>query len=220
MSIFIPQSIHCPVCGDGLVFEVVESVNADRHPDLKAAIVSGEFQSAVCPGCGEISRLEPDFTYLDVTANQWILAKPAADLVEWSGFERQATQALAVGFEVRVTFGWPALREKLLCADAGLDDVSLELLKAVLVVDSGPLALTEKLELRLLEVEADHLELGWVDAGTERLVEFMWVARTHLDAIVAVPDDWAGFREEISADPFVDVQRVTRPGPAAALAVA
>ena len=33
------------------------------------------------------------------------------------------------GFQPRLVFGWPALREKLLCASLSLNDVDLELLK-------------------------------------------------------------------------------------------
>ena len=41
MSLFESAKSPCPKCGTPHAFEVVASVNADRRPDLRAAILDG-----------------------------------------------------------------------------------------------------------------------------------------------------------------------------------
>src|SRR5947208_2057858 len=139
MSRIHVENIPCPKCNNPVEFGVVASVNADRRPDLRAAILTNTFQVGVCPQCSESFRIEPDLTYLDAARKQWILVLPAHDLAAWPALEQNArsafertygaeagavAQELGRGLTARIAFGWPALREKLLCGEHGLDDAT------------------------------------------------------------------------------------------------
>ena len=65
MSIFKAMQLTCPVCRKAFDYEAVHSVNADRRPDLRAAILDGSFQQVDCPSCRARFRLDPSFNYLD-----------------------------------------------------------------------------------------------------------------------------------------------------------
>jgi endogenous inhibitor of DNA gyrase (YacG/DUF329 family) len=49
---FRTETVNCPACATPVEFELVFSVNADRRPDLRDAIVAGTFQRQPCPSCG------------------------------------------------------------------------------------------------------------------------------------------------------------------------
>ena len=148
MSLFNHATVTCPRCSAGFDVDVVASVNADRRPDLRREILDGVFQVQTCAACGTRFRLPPSFSYIDVGRSQWIMAYPAAEMVNWAALEAQAAdifasaygaaappaaRAIGAGLVPRITFGWPAMREKLLCPELGLDDLTLELLKAAVM---------------------------------------------------------------------------------------
>ena len=58
MSLFKETVIACPSCERELSFETVHSLNADRRPDLREAILGSRFQRTSCPHCGAGFRLE------------------------------------------------------------------------------------------------------------------------------------------------------------------
>src|SRR5207244_5102653 len=121
-------------------------------------------------------------TYVDVARGQWIAAFPFARLGQWKELEEQtratftraygekasaAAQEIGAGLKARLTFGWAALREKLVAADKGLDDVILELAKTAIVrgLDKPPLGAGT--ELRLAGVEGDSLAVAWINGANE-----------------------------------------------------
>src|SRR5262245_32188809 len=99
MSIFETVSLQCPSCGKPVDFNAVASVNADRRPDLRVAIIDGTFQRKPCPQCGTEFRLDPQMTYIHVAKGQWIAVFPVSRLPDWQALEQrtQATFALAFG---------------------------------------------------------------------------------------------------------------------------
>lgn len=108
----------------------------------------------------------------------------------------------------RVTFGWPALREKLLARDEDLADVSLELCKAFIMrnVDSPIGAETE---LRLLAVEPEYLQFGWLLAADGSLGPTMKLARSVYEQIAADEEGaWAELRDSLSTAYFIDINRL------------
>jgi hypothetical protein len=223
MSLFRSSDLSCPSCGEVLPFHVVFSVNAVRRPDLREAILNGSFQRQTCATCGHAFRLEPEFNYTDVGREQWIAAFPLSKLGEWQRWEDHAREmfdraygaqasapahSIGVDLNPRITFGWAGLREKLIAADHGLDDATLELCKIAMLrgVDEQPLA--DETELRLYAVEGDQFVMGWIVASNERVVDMMRVPRSIYDDIEDEPDAWQELRQEISASLLVDMQRL------------
>ncbi|MET0429674.1 MAG: CpXC domain-containing protein, partial [Microvirga sp.] len=209
MSIFQTAQLTCPDCGARTEVQRCASVNADRRQDLRTAILDGTFQTAACSGCGARLRLPPHFTYLEVGRKLWIAAEPASEIETWPAIEAHVfqvydrsfglgaapiAQELADGLLPRLVFGWAALREKLVCDELGLDDVTLELLKMSVVrsVDGSPMA--DGSELRLIGGDAGTLNLQWVVAETEATLAALSVPRGVYDAIAADPAPWAAAR--------------------------
>lgn len=226
MSVFQTHEMPCPACGSAVRFEFADSVNGARRPDLREAMLDDSFQRLRCAACEAGFRLEPALTYLDVERGLWMLVRPAGLLTEWQAFESQAAEIHAEAFgaeagrsaraigarlQVRVTFGWPAAREKLLCAHHGLADTELELLKLGLMRLLGDPPLADDVELRLSGVQGvqgEQLQLTWVQVSTGRVVESMDVARTLYDDIAADTTSWAALRARFKGATFVDVHRL------------
>lgn len=218
----------CPVCGTSKSFELVASVNADRRPDLRTAILDGSFQCEKCDSCGSTFRTPPLMTYLDMGRHQWILVQPGSDVRQWRALQEKARSIFAVAYgpdapleaqeigremKARVVFGWGALNEKLLCSEYGLDDINLELLKMAVLKEVPDPPLKDQNDLRLIRVEGIELVLAWVNSEDEQVFNVLRVPRELYDEISADNDAWQPLRKELSADPFVDFNRLITADP-------
>lgn len=228
MSIFNTTEIPCPDCGTAVSFELVHSVNADRRPDLRQAILDRTFQRETCPACGHSFRVEPEFTYLNLQRGQYIAVWPLARMAQWRELEARSqaafdksfgkgappeAQALGRKLAPRAVFGWAALNEKLIAVDAGIDDRTLELVKADVIRSLDEVPVGHDRELRLVQVGADELNLGWVTTAGDELLEVLSVPRALLAEIEAEPEPWAELREDVVGPMFVDLQRSLLPAP-------
>lgn len=220
MSIFQTITTACPLCQAQVRFELVHSVNAARRPDLRAAILDRSFQRQSCPGCGHSFRMAPEFTYLDVQRQQFIAVYPADKLAQWQAYEQRAqasfdkafgpgsgAQALGAQLSARCVFGWGALNEKLLAAEAGIDDRTLELAKIAVLRSLDAMTLGDDREFRLLGATADEFFVGWLHTATEEVDGELAVPRSVLADVEAAPQAWAEVREQVVGPMFVDHQR-------------
>jgi hypothetical protein len=186
---------------------------------LRQQILDGDFQAVTCASCDVQFRLPPSFTYIDFKRIQWILAHPAFERHDWRAFEQVARDifntahgpdapetARELGREMspKITFGWPALREKLVCAEQGLDDVTLELVKLAVIRRVPNPPFSDTAELRLRAVEEDTLLFGWIADESELSVTSLRVPRAMFDA-VAGNSTWHSVRSELESHTLVDV---------------
>ncbi len=223
MSVYYTAHVDCPSCGTNNPADIFNSVNADRRPDLRQQILDGSFQVVTCSSCGTAFRFDPEFNYLDQARGQWIAVHPLGRLGRWqevladdrAAFDKSYGPTASAGareigatLTARVTFGWPAFREKLVAAASGVDDRELELLKIALLRTQDHSPLSQTVELRLVNVADGNLVLQWVDAPTDRIVETLLVPMPAYETIAADGDGWAPLRVEIAANPFVDMQRL------------
>jgi hypothetical protein len=221
MSLFFDAPVTCGKCGAATPVRLAGSVNADNRPDLRAAIVDGEFQVETCPGCGTFLRLPVHLSYLDMGRGNWILAEGAERLAEWREIETAAraifeqaygsrasplARELGRGLRPRVVFGWAALREKLLCDDLGLDDITVELVKLAMLREIPGAPLDEEQELRLDGAESQALHFVWIDSVSERYGLGTSVPREIVAEIEAEP--WRDFRARLAEGIFVDMRRL------------
>ena len=65
MSLFRPVNLVCPNCKELIVMQAVGSVNADRRPDFRDAILADEFQDVTCESCQHEFRLQLLHALLD-----------------------------------------------------------------------------------------------------------------------------------------------------------
>jgi hypothetical protein len=224
MSLFRTLEVSCPACGAKSAFEAVHSVNADRRPDLRTAILANEFQRVECASCGAGFRLDPGFNYIDVRRGQWIAAAAVVDVAEWKAREDAARAVFALAWgdgagdaarEIgarltpRLTFGWPALREKILAVEHGLDDVVLEACKAVAMRGATDLPVDAEAGLRLVDAGKDRLVMSWVRSADNAVGDSLVVPRSLHDAIAAdAAGEWQDFKGDFAGALFVDLDRL------------
>ena len=222
MSVFHTQTINCPACATPVEFELVFSVNADRRPDLRDAIVAGTFQRQPCPSCGTEFRVDPEFTYMELRHGLYIGVWPVAKRGQWQSLAKKTAEIfeeglgkgaspeakkLGVGIEPRAVFGWPALVEKLIAQQAGIDDHTLELAKVMALRHGSETPIPGQRELRLVEAGADDFVLAWVRPADSRVEKAMRVPRSLIAEIDAEPESWKAMREEVGNGLVVDFQR-------------
>ncbi len=222
MSIFRSVEIPCPDCGTPVGFELVVSVAGDRRPDLRAAILDGSFQRGRCPGCGLAFRADPEFSYVDIPRGQYIGVWPAAARARWRECMARTQQvfddtlgtnatpeAREIGqrLDPRVVFGWPALEEKLLAREAGIDDRTLEVAKAAVLRSGTEMQLPGEQEYRLVELAEGDPVFGWVDAADGSVTGGTRVPRSLIAEIEAQPQRWQALRDAVADGLVVDFQR-------------
>ena len=223
MSLFHPLIVKCPDCEAEVTVEAVGSVNADRRPDFRDAILADKFQDATCAACERSFRLQPEFNYLDAGRGQWIAAMPAPDMPRYLEiedvvrdlFERsygakahRAARDVGDTLAVRLTFGWPAIREKLLLAAHDLDDIVLELMKLDLLRTLPKAPMGPGVELRLVDATDENLAFCWMRSDTEEGIEQFVCPRGWYDGIAADPDPWDAIRARLTDGSFVDIQKL------------
>ena len=226
MSLFENVTLPCPACGESVEFEAVSSVNADRRPDLRDAILDGTFQQEPCGNCKVPFRLDPQFSYAHTGGGQWIVVHPFGSIGDWENLEKRARQSfersygpaappaarsLGAGLKPRLVFGWPALREKILAAQNGLDDIELELTKMAVLRNSDEAPITANTELRLVDIKDGQLIMSWVVPNTEEVAQTLGVPRGLFDEIAADRKGWQTLRDELSGNLFIDMQRLMLP---------
>ena len=222
MSIFQTLDVPCPTCAAVVSFDLVHSVNADRRPDLRQAILDRSFQRETCPSCGLVFRVEPEFTYINLKRGQYIAVWPAAKRAQFKALEARCqaaydkafgaaappeAQALGKKLAVRMVFGWPALNEKLIAAENGIDDRSLELAKVAVVRNLDEVPVGPELELRLVAVMDGELKLGWIRAQGDELTDVISVSRNVVAEIEADPESWQELRQYVVGGAYVDYAR-------------
>jgi len=221
MSIFRTETLECQGCGSPVDFELVHSVNVDRAPELRDAILAGTFQLQECPSCGAPMRVEPEFTYMDMQRGQYIGVWPASRRGDWQACAARTRavfdaslgkdapgEAREVGakFEVRVVFGWAALVEKLLAREAGIDDRTLEVAKLAVMRTQSESPLPGKLELRLIAAENGDPIIAWL-GGAAADQPALKMPRKLISEIDADPAHWQAVRDSVAEGDVVDFQR-------------
>jgi hypothetical protein len=222
MSIFRTFDVNCPACNTPVSFDLVMSISADRRPDLREAILDGTFQRKVCPACKTAFRAEPEFTYIDFARGQYIFVWPVEKRQAWQQWAEKSREtfdaalgkgatpeAVAIGKKVdpRAVFGWPALIEKILARQYGIDDRTLEVTKIAVMRSGAETPIPGELELRLVGEEEGDLVLAWVGALDRRVGGAMRVPRALIGEIEAEPAAWKDVRDEVADGMLVDFQR-------------
>lgn len=225
MSLFDSIEIACPACGRSTEIAAVKSINADRRPDLRTAVLEDCLQRLTCAGCGAAVRLEPQLLYLSLQDGLWIIAQSIADLPSWPAASHEARALFERNFGAaapgsageigrrltpRLVFGWPALREKLVCRGAGLDDAVVELAKALLLFSEPAMPAADGTELRLTEAAEDTLRFAWIEQRTGLIREFLTMPRVLLEEVGADPA-WRETGQKLRGWPFVDLQKLLLP---------
>lgn len=129
MALKTAYDVRCG-CGTGFTAQVCEYVLADQDPELREAILSGEFNRFVCPSCGHGLFVEIPYLYRDESHRLFVWVCPHGDepkrkklekelVGKKSRLERHFLDGAEPGNE-RLVFGREALVGLLLKEDSEL----------------------------------------------------------------------------------------------------
>ncbi|MEJ7599692.1 MAG: CpXC domain-containing protein [Kofleriaceae bacterium] len=182
MSTFASARIRCH-CGVEQEVELAEGLHISARPDIRQQILDGTFHRFTCPACKGSIQIETLLAYTDFPNHHWFTIVPEEEL-PWRGervafaklaFQRNMVERaapivqheMAPRMKQRVIFGLAALREKIICFDAGLDDRLVEALKLQLLRDLG-LTFASGGYFHLVEVTGLEHKIENAPDGTER----------------------------------------------------
>lgn len=131
MSIINEALAPCSKCGQQHKIIVYRSINIADNPELKAKVKDGSLFLWECPHCGQVNLAKYETLYHDPALKVMFWLIPAGEISE---SQMQAitmhTKAMG-GYTLRRVNDMGTLMEKVLIAEAGLDDVVLEMCKYV-----------------------------------------------------------------------------------------
>jgi hypothetical protein len=221
MSILRQRHAECPSCGHASAHRVAHSLHAERSPELVEELLGERFQRVACPRCGSPYLVESPFVYVDFAAKLWISHLPRQCEPDWRSLEVHAGESfrhaladhapslareLAEGFRVRTVFGLSALRDKVLCLRAGLDDHLLEVLKLDLLRRTPGIPFSLASRPRLVRVDEDELVLHSPSPGA-----LLHVARDSIERLSAQSPAWSPVLDALSQGSYVDIGRLLTP---------
>lgn len=218
-----PFTTPCPACGALQALRIFESVNASSRRDLQEQLLDGRFEVRTCVDCQEDFLIPADLTWCDLDQGLWVRALPLSRAAAWPEAEAEVhvqyfstfgplaplvAQELGAQVQARVVFGWAALREKVLCAQHGLDDAALEIAKLMALTHQLGEALGDDSEWRLTHVDDERLHFAVLATGLEVPVSAFTMPRGLVQDIMDAPQRWAEVREAVVGEGFfVDVNR-------------
>ncbi len=138
---------------------LADCLNVQRTPAVRQQILDRTFHTF--ESGGERIRVEKAMFYLDLARGQAFLVQPPRERFRNAEASASMARMLAVlpaamreqAQHVRLVFGLEELREKLVAAEAGLDDRAVELMKAAVIHDHPVLMTRPRLRLSL-----DHVD--------------------------------------------------------------
>lgn len=166
MGVFHPYDVICPNCDHHYSVNLANTVNVTRFPDLKRQVLARELHNGRCGTCGYVAPVEKPFLYVDMDNGLNVSVYPRKE----RHFHVKAsaeTELLSAGIKSlktlqprtqRVAFGLEELREKVVAADAGLDDRLVETLKLYVIKEHPFLIQKRRLRISLDAVSAQKLD--------------------------------------------------------------
>lgn len=139
---------------------LADCLNIQRTPTARQRILDRSFHRVA--GSDALMQVEKAFFYLDLARGQAMLVQPPRERFRHADASAQLERMLAVLPETmraqasltRVVYGLEELREKIVAAEAGLDDRAVELMKAAVVHDHPVLLTRARLRLALDRIDA------------------------------------------------------------------
>ena len=170
MSTWAPHPVTCPGCGHPFEVRLLKGMHITRLPDVQEQLRHGTFQVFTCPGCDEGAVVERTSVYTDFEHGHYVAVEPSGTEDVHAALQRhqrifdhafelgpEVAQELGRRLTTRLVIGLPALREKVLCWDNGLDDHVVEGVKLVGMAAFGGSPRTHVLRLSTVLEDGGHL---------------------------------------------------------------
>jgi hypothetical protein len=165
MSIYKQEEITCRRCAHSQSIEVVVSLDGANQPWARDAILNRSFHRFTCEKCATVNTADTEFLYNDYIGDKqyFYSVKRHKKGYEFKAAGDELNDVLGVmvpkthGKDLyqpqkcqrRVVFGLDELREKLVAADAGLEDTQVEFAKLKILYEHPLLLSKARLRLRL-----------------------------------------------------------------------
>ncbi len=144
MTISHRRSLTCPHCKTESPFTVYESVNVTENPELKATLLDGDLWTHKCPSCGVEALVSSPILYHDMgehpqddTGKTMMLMLSFDDEFDAAGLDAPLAEMpflaeFAAKQKTRLVRSHNEFLEKIRIHDDGLDDRTIEVVKAML----------------------------------------------------------------------------------------
>ena len=186
-------SFTCSRCGAVHSVPVLSRVNTAENPELKEEVRSGRLFVWTCPQCGAPNLIRSPFLYHDPALRLMVFLSDGDSEAQQRLAETLRTEEGLKDYTLRLVDSVGELVEKIGIAEAGLDDVALELCKYVTLQELG-----REVDLRFYRLEgADNdIILAYPQDGQMQMlrVGFMKTARESSRATLSSkkkPPDWS-----------------------------
>lgn len=128
------MKIECPKCGKNIDFNTNAFVDVKENPELKPAIIQGEFFMITCTDCGDQTLVEYPLTYMDPDKKLNIHMEPGHDKTLLDNLNSLELPEEAIDKEAvfRVVNNGVELMEKILIYEKNRDDRVIELYKFII----------------------------------------------------------------------------------------
>jgi len=130
------EKVHCNECGHVFKVQIWSSINATLDPDLERQLLDGSLIRASCAKCGSEHKYIYDTLYHDMNRN--FMVEYSGDDEESSADEpvqdKEMQNALQKYRYLRRVYSWNHLREKVVIYRDGLNDIVVELVKAMIML--------------------------------------------------------------------------------------
>ncbi|MCB9544447.1 MAG: CpXC domain-containing protein [Myxococcales bacterium] len=211
----------CPRCGGAAPVRLYESLNPERFPEARELLRARALHRATCPGCQQTLLVDAPVLYTDFELGLWVHCLPEAWRPHMRQHEADARQlfaqtfapdrpgALALGasLRLRVAFGLEELREKMILAEAALDDRHVEILKLELLATHPALRPADVRRVIVDAVDDRHLHLVAFAGNPLQLLAKMEVDRAWYDQLHAQAATLAAHYPALHDAPCVSLHR-------------
>jgi hypothetical protein len=234
VSTIYTAPFRCAECGAVLDVRIADSLNANRLPEARQWVLDRTLFRHAC-GCGRAVTAIHPFLYADFERGLWLQVLPEDERPGYAADEPRVAAAYRAAFDAdsgprfiealgamvtpRVVYGYEELREKVVCADAALDDALVEALKLEVLVAEPELLQRGVVLLTLDGADPQALRFrayGFPPGGPGEIVGELTVARATYGELAAratsVRDSYPALFDGV----YVNVQRYRfepEPGP-------
>ena len=132
MSIKTESIAACSRCGKRTQITTYKSINISEDPSLKEKVKDGSLFLWKCPSCGQVNLAKYETLYHDPDQRLMVWLLPEGIDISEAQMDSISLHAKAIGnYTLRLVQDTGSLMEKVLVADAGLDDAVIEICKYV-----------------------------------------------------------------------------------------
>ena len=175
------KAVVCPMCGELGKAEIYTSVNVVKNKSCRGRVLDGSLFAWTCPSCGYNARLTYPILYNDMKNRFMVYLIPKIDRFQLWDKELEDKYSNLRNISKRVVADFNAFKEKIFIFESGLDDMAIELTKAVISQTvSKKLGGVDVREGYLSMYDRESNTMGFTYFTGEELTPFVQTARLEI----------------------------------------